>query len=243
MLTIELLNNLHYGTTLYHQSQRNADGSPVRCRINGKLKTWKRDPNRFEIPVKYGLKDCFYITNESAIDWCINEEDAMLYPVDSVNNYMLYKERNKHNPSHLLCNKCHQTFLNLYRKGGVCMSYCENNMFVCPNCQRNTVIKNANIKERLICYIRKATDIEIETLYQERKKNHPNAIRVQFYKITTWDGTLLARSFVFSTHKHNMCNTCLHVWFKLPDNNRIWHGVHLGDNEICRCKLTKQTTF
>lgn len=28
----------------------------IRC--NGKVKTWKRDPNRIEIPMKYGFRDC-----------------------------------------------------------------------------------------------------------------------------------------------------------------------------------------
>lgn len=30
----------------------------VRVRKNGKIKTWKRDPGRVEVPVKYGLKEC-----------------------------------------------------------------------------------------------------------------------------------------------------------------------------------------
>lgn len=31
------------------------DGTLRRCRINGAVKTWKRDPNRVEVPVKYGM--------------------------------------------------------------------------------------------------------------------------------------------------------------------------------------------
>lgn len=36
------------------------------CRRNGKTKTWKRQPERWEVPVKYGLWECFRITNEDA---------------------------------------------------------------------------------------------------------------------------------------------------------------------------------
>jgi hypothetical protein len=33
----------------------NADGTPVRYRRNGMTKTWKRRPERFAIPAKFGL--------------------------------------------------------------------------------------------------------------------------------------------------------------------------------------------
>jgi hypothetical protein len=35
----------------------------VRCRRNGATKTWKKYPGLFRIPVKAGLKTCFYIQN------------------------------------------------------------------------------------------------------------------------------------------------------------------------------------
>lgn len=44
----------------------NADGTPQRFRRNGKTKTWKRQPERFEIPVKYGLDGYGYITENNA---------------------------------------------------------------------------------------------------------------------------------------------------------------------------------
>jgi hypothetical protein len=31
------------------------DGSARQCKVNGKVRTWKRDKNRVEVPVKYGL--------------------------------------------------------------------------------------------------------------------------------------------------------------------------------------------
>lgn len=31
------------------------DGTARKCKINGAIRTWKRDPNRVEVPIKYGL--------------------------------------------------------------------------------------------------------------------------------------------------------------------------------------------
>lgn len=34
------------------------------CRRNGRTQTWKRDPARFEIPVKFRLKDTMRVTSD-----------------------------------------------------------------------------------------------------------------------------------------------------------------------------------
>jgi hypothetical protein len=34
---------------------RSRQGDARRARVNGKLKTWKRKPGQFELPLKYGL--------------------------------------------------------------------------------------------------------------------------------------------------------------------------------------------
>ena len=51
----------------------NADGTPTRCRRNGKTKTWKRSPERFQIPVKHGLYEYGYITEDNANAFYIAE--------------------------------------------------------------------------------------------------------------------------------------------------------------------------
>lgn len=53
----------------WHRTDRNFDCSPVRCRANGKVKLWKTRPTEFRLPVKYGLRECFYITPHNAHDW------------------------------------------------------------------------------------------------------------------------------------------------------------------------------
>ena len=40
---------------------KSLDGTARRCRVNGKVRTWKRDKDRVEVPVKYGMYEygCF----------------------------------------------------------------------------------------------------------------------------------------------------------------------------------------
>ena len=55
-----------------HVSVKNADGSPARCRSNGKCKTWKTRPAEFRLPVKHGLYDYFYIDQDNAGEWVVS---------------------------------------------------------------------------------------------------------------------------------------------------------------------------
>lgn len=66
--------NAYYGKVFYHKTLKNADGSAVRCRSNGKCKIWKTRPNEFSLPVKYGLRDCFYITQDNCHEWSVDEK-------------------------------------------------------------------------------------------------------------------------------------------------------------------------
>jgi len=54
-------------------NHKNADGTPVRWRRNGKTKTWKRKPEAFQIPVKHGLYDYGYITQDNANEFTVAE--------------------------------------------------------------------------------------------------------------------------------------------------------------------------
>lgn len=56
-------------TELYHSTLRNSDGSAVRARVNGKCKVWKTRPTEFQLPMKHGLRDCFYLTQRNASEW------------------------------------------------------------------------------------------------------------------------------------------------------------------------------
>lgn len=74
MITKEVAISLNHGEILHHKKLRNSDGTPLRCRVNGACKVWMTRPSEFRLPVKYGLKTCFYITLGNACDWeCANE--------------------------------------------------------------------------------------------------------------------------------------------------------------------------
>jgi hypothetical protein len=69
MITKEDAMNLSIGTTLYHVTYNGSDNRPLRCRVNGKCKVWKNKIGEFRLPVKQGLRNCFYITEWNAVDW------------------------------------------------------------------------------------------------------------------------------------------------------------------------------
>lgn len=78
MITLEQAKALQYGQTLYSSLHRNADGSPRRWRVNGKVRTWKLDPNRVEVPVRHGLYSYDTIRNNSTLNLvCLTEEEAL----------------------------------------------------------------------------------------------------------------------------------------------------------------------
>lgn len=76
-ITLEQAKSLTYRDTLYHVINRNSDGSPQRWRVNGQVKTWKRNPSRVQVPLKHGLYDHDYLT-ESDLDLvCLTEGEAL----------------------------------------------------------------------------------------------------------------------------------------------------------------------
>lgn len=75
MISYTIATTCKHGEVFHHLTLKNADGTPMRCRVNGKCKTWKRDlgdpvnMRAFRLPVKRGLRECFYITLINAHDW------------------------------------------------------------------------------------------------------------------------------------------------------------------------------
>ena len=47
------------------------NGNYRQVKINGKVKTWRRDPNRIEIPCKYGMYEYFTLTERDYTDLLI----------------------------------------------------------------------------------------------------------------------------------------------------------------------------
>jgi hypothetical protein len=55
-----------------HTSKKNKDNTPMRVRRSGKTQTWKTRPAEFKIPVKYGLYESGYITQDNCHEWVIS---------------------------------------------------------------------------------------------------------------------------------------------------------------------------
>ena len=64
MITLEQAKALNPGDILHHSTNRNADSTCQRWKVTGKVKTWKRDPSRIVVPVKHGLRNYGYITED-----------------------------------------------------------------------------------------------------------------------------------------------------------------------------------
>ena len=64
-ITLKQAKNLDYGDTLHHISLTNSDNTPMRFKVNGKPKTWKRDLDRIKVPIKRGLYEYGEVTNGS----------------------------------------------------------------------------------------------------------------------------------------------------------------------------------
>lgn len=71
MITKEIAKTLSYRTELQHKMLRDSRGKPIRCRVNGAIKTWKTRPSEWLLPVKHGLKRCFYISPDNASEWAL----------------------------------------------------------------------------------------------------------------------------------------------------------------------------
>jgi hypothetical protein len=68
-ITLEQAKALQFGDYIHSNHFTMADNStPVRWRVNGMVKRWKRDPDRIQIPVKYGLYDHAYLCHGEIAD-------------------------------------------------------------------------------------------------------------------------------------------------------------------------------
>ncbi len=65
MITLEDAKNLSCGDTLHHKTFVNADGTPMRFKVTGVPKTWKRNTSRVRVPLKHGLYDYGELTNDT----------------------------------------------------------------------------------------------------------------------------------------------------------------------------------
>lgn len=78
-MTFDEALQLGYGDTLYHGELRNADGSPQAWRVTGRVRTWKRQPGHFEIPIKRGLRQYGTLTEAELSQFYLTSDEARQY--------------------------------------------------------------------------------------------------------------------------------------------------------------------
>lgn len=61
-ITLAQAKSLQYGDLLHIHYKRNADGTSMRAKVNGKVKTWKTRPDNVRIPYKHGMYDYGYFS-------------------------------------------------------------------------------------------------------------------------------------------------------------------------------------
>jgi hypothetical protein len=71
MITKEIASTLKRGQILHHKTLKNADGTPIRAKVNGAVKFWTTRPNEFRIPAKRGLYEYGYITEADGANWSL----------------------------------------------------------------------------------------------------------------------------------------------------------------------------
>lgn len=58
--------------------------------------------------------------------------------------------------------------------------------------------------------------------------------------VSNWPGTLKRHVLNVRKGDHNMARYRYDVWFTMPDDKMLWHGVTYGDNtQICHVRRTK----
>lgn len=76
MITIEEAKNLRRGQYICHSKIRGWQNKPLRFKVNGNVKTWKTDPNRVRVPLKHGLCEYGYLTEDNLQDFYIPTEGS-----------------------------------------------------------------------------------------------------------------------------------------------------------------------
>lgn len=72
-LTLEQAKALKYGDIVFYTKAKDSKGKFLHCKVNGKIKVWKRDPSRVSVPIKHGLYEYSYINERNLEDFNLEE--------------------------------------------------------------------------------------------------------------------------------------------------------------------------
>ena len=64
-MTLNEAKRLRHGQTVWIKGAYDSDGSPSKCRVTGKVQTWKTRPDEVRVPVKRGMREYGYITHRN----------------------------------------------------------------------------------------------------------------------------------------------------------------------------------
>ena len=92
-LNKHILKELVVGDILYHRWATNADGTPERWVVNGKVKLWKTRPDDFKIPVKRGLYEYSYITEAEVDCFYVKESDVYRLKAETALRKVSYERK------------------------------------------------------------------------------------------------------------------------------------------------------
>jgi hypothetical protein len=77
MITLEQAKALTYRQVIFHNTLRDSKGNPSKWRVNGMVKTWVRSPERVKVPLKHGMWDFGYLTEDNLDELSLTEEEAL----------------------------------------------------------------------------------------------------------------------------------------------------------------------
>ena len=64
------------GQIIYHILNKDSRGLPQKWRVSGKTKTWKREPTKIRIPIKWGLRHSAYLTETNLGMFSLDENPS-----------------------------------------------------------------------------------------------------------------------------------------------------------------------
>lgn len=75
-MNLEQVKSLHYHQEIYDSEYSNADGSPARWRVTGKVQLWKKDSSKIRVPLKHGLYDYGEINQNNMFRFFLTSKEA-----------------------------------------------------------------------------------------------------------------------------------------------------------------------
>lgn len=113
---------------------------------------------------------------------------------------------------------------------------CNVSIQTCHNCHKPTSHFGFNSQNQPVCY--DCCGVEDEK-YMRKNGIHGSLYLTNDGKVCNWPNTLSFPVEYQRIGTHNWGCVRTDVWFNGPDGH-VWHGVNIGDNEICRCKRTRR---